>query len=211
MTPAVTHVRRTVIGAIAAGAACATLAIPAASADPEDTPAPAPAATDDCNAATLASTISTVTTQLSTYFAAHPDANQALIDATRQPAFIAVGQFEDYTDAHPDQADADSRHPGASRRVQGPLRNAGVADRRAHGARRPLRIERRLGAAEPAGEDVGRGRQRAGALGDLRVGQGPADLQRHHHGLALMVVEHRCRDDADIMSLTACPGRVLTS
>jgi len=91
---------------LAAGAVCATLAVPAASAEPDDTPAPAPAAaTDDCNAATLASTISTVTTQLSTYFAAHPDANQALIDATRQPAFIAVGQFEDYTDAHPDQAD----------------------------------------------------------------------------------------------------------
>ena len=114
MTPAVMHVRRTVIGALAAGAACAALAIPAASADPEDTPAPAPAATDDCNAATLASTISTVTTQLSTYFAAHPDANQALIDATRQPAFIAVGQFEDYTDAHPDQADA-------IRAIQAPL------------------------------------------------------------------------------------------
>ncbi len=114
MTPAVTHVRRTLIGALAAGAACAALAIPAASADPEDTPAPAPAATDDCNAATLASTISTVTTQLSTYFAAHPDANQALIDATRQPAFIAVGQFEDYTDAHPDQADA-------IRAIQAPL------------------------------------------------------------------------------------------
>lgn len=46
-----------------------------------------------------------MTTQLSTYFAAHPDANQALIDATRQPAFVAAGQFEDYTDAHPDQAD----------------------------------------------------------------------------------------------------------
>ena len=105
MTPAVTHFRRTVIGALAAGAACATLAIPAASADPEDSAVPAPAATDDCNAATLASTVSTVTNQLSTYFAAHPDANQALIDATRQPAFIAVGQFEDYTDAHPDQAD----------------------------------------------------------------------------------------------------------
>jgi hemophore-related protein len=104
MTSAVTRVRRTVFGALAAGAACATLSVPAASADPEDS-APAPAATDDCNAATLASTISTVTTQLSTYFAAHPDANQALIDATRQPAFIAVGQFEDYTDAHPDQAD----------------------------------------------------------------------------------------------------------
>ena len=104
MTSAVTRVRRTVFGVIAAGAACAALGVPAAGADPEDT-APAPAATDDCNAATLASTISTVTTQLSTYFAAHPDANQALIDATRQPAFIAVGQFEDYTDAHPDQAD----------------------------------------------------------------------------------------------------------
>ena len=103
MTPALTHVRRTLFGALAAGAACATLAIPSAGADPEDTPAPA--VTDDCNAATLASTISTVTTQLSTYFAAHPDANQALIDATRQPAFVAVGQFEDYTDAHPDQAD----------------------------------------------------------------------------------------------------------
>ena len=102
MTPAVTRARRTLFGALAAGAVCATLAIPAAIADPEDTPAPAPAATD-CNAATLASTISTVTTQLSTYFAAHPDANQALIDATRQPAFIAVGQFEDYTDAHPDK------------------------------------------------------------------------------------------------------------
>ena len=104
MTSAVTRVRRTVFGALAAGAACAALGVPAASADPEDS-APAPAATDDCNAATLASTISTVTAQLSAYFAAHPDANQALIDATRQPALIAVGQFEDYTDAHPDQAD----------------------------------------------------------------------------------------------------------
>ena len=104
MTSAVTRVRRTVFGALAACAACAALGVPAASADPEDS-APAPAATDDCNAATLASTISTVTAQLSAYFAAHPDANQALIDATRQPAFIAVGQFEDYTDAHPDQAD----------------------------------------------------------------------------------------------------------
>ena len=105
MTPALTHVRRTLFGALAAGAACATLVMPSAGADPEDTPVPAPAATDDCNAATLASTVSSVTAALSTYFAAHPDANQALIDATRQPAFVAVGQFEDYTDAHPDQAD----------------------------------------------------------------------------------------------------------
>jgi heme-binding protein len=103
MTPAATRVRRSVFGVVAAGVACAALAMPAASAAPDDTPAPAPPA-DDCNAAKLASTISTVTSQLSTYFAAHPDANQALIDATRQSAFAAVGQFGDYMDAHPDQA-----------------------------------------------------------------------------------------------------------
>ena len=115
MTPSTVRTRRTVFGVLAAGAACAALAIPAASAEPGDTPDPAPAAaTDDCNAATLASTVSSVTSELSTYFAAHPDANQALIDATRQPAFIAVGQFEDYTDAHPDQADA-------IRAIQAPL------------------------------------------------------------------------------------------
>jgi hemophore-related protein len=119
MTSAVKSVRRSVYGMLAAGAACAALAIPAASAAPDDdTPEPGPAVdapaapaavtpavADDCNAAKLASTISAVTTELSTYFAAHPDANQALIDATRQPAFVAVGQFDDYISAHPDQAD----------------------------------------------------------------------------------------------------------
>src|SRR6478672_670647 len=99
MTSAGKRGRRIVLGVLTAGAACATLAMPTATADPADTTNPAPAAADDCNAATLAKEISSVTTQLSTYFAAHPDANQALIDATRQPAFIAVGQFEDYTDA----------------------------------------------------------------------------------------------------------------
>ena len=112
MTPAATLVRRTIYGALAAGMACAAFAIPAASADPVDTQTPAVA--DDCNAATLATTISSVTSKLSTYFAAHPDANQALIDATRQSAFIAVGQFDDYISAHPDQADA-------LREIQAPL------------------------------------------------------------------------------------------
>jgi heme-binding protein len=97
-------IRRTVVGLLATGAACAALSVPAASADPEVAPAPAPAA-DDCNAAGLATVISSVTAQLSTYFAAHPDANQALIDATRQPAFVAVGQFDGYFNDHPDQAD----------------------------------------------------------------------------------------------------------
>jgi hemophore-related protein len=104
MTSAGKRGRRIVLGVLAAGAACATLAIPTAGADP-DTTNPAPAAADDCNAATLAKEISSVTSQLSTYFAAHPDANQALIDATRQSAFTAVGQFDDYIKAHPDQAD----------------------------------------------------------------------------------------------------------
>ena len=42
MTSAVTRVRRTVFGVIAAGAACATLGVPAAGADPEDTLRPRP-------------------------------------------------------------------------------------------------------------------------------------------------------------------------
>ena len=40
MTPAVTRVRRTVFGVLAAGAACAALAIPAASATQSDTAEP---------------------------------------------------------------------------------------------------------------------------------------------------------------------------
>ena len=117
MTRAVT-IRRTTLGLLAAGATCAMLGLPSAGADPADpvepTPATAPAdatpaataTTDDCNAAGLAKTISSVTAELNTYFAAHPDVNQALIDAARQPAFVAVGQFDDYFKEHPDEADA---------------------------------------------------------------------------------------------------------
>ena len=32
--------------------------------------------------------------------------NQALIDITRQPAFVAIGQVDGYFGDHPDQADA---------------------------------------------------------------------------------------------------------
>ena len=111
MTRAVT-LRRTAFGLLAAGATCAALGLPAASADPTDPVEPVPPATpavdstgpvepvppatpavDDCNAASLARTISSVTASLTTYFEAHPDVNQALIDATRQPAFVAV-EFE---------------------------------------------------------------------------------------------------------------------
>jgi heme-binding protein len=80
--------------------ACVAMTVPLASADPEPSPPPA----DDCNASTLAKTVSSVTASLSDYFAAHPDANQALIDITRQPAFVAVGQVDGYFNDHPDQA-----------------------------------------------------------------------------------------------------------
>lgn len=132
MTRAVTFGRST-LGFIALGAACAALATPQVHADPASptspttstTPAPtttatpsasaaptttttvAPAATvADCSTATLAKTISSVTLQLSDYFAAHPDADSSLLDATRQPAFTAMSQFDNYFKEHPDQADA---------------------------------------------------------------------------------------------------------
>ncbi|WP_319454969.1 MULTISPECIES: hemophore-related protein [unclassified Mycobacterium] len=113
MNRAVT-LRRTTFGLLAAGATCAMLSVPSAGADPEEPTEPttpstsataaAPAA-DDCNAAGLATTISSVTASLSTYFAAHPDVNEALIEATRQPAFAAVGQFDAYFRDHPEQGD----------------------------------------------------------------------------------------------------------
>jgi hemophore-related protein len=120
-----TAIRRSALGVLAAGAAFVALTVPSASADPVDaddataptatapTTAAAPAApatpvataAGDCNAAGLATTISSVTASLSTYFAAHPDVNEALIEATRQPAFVAVGQFDGYFKDHPEQAD----------------------------------------------------------------------------------------------------------
>jgi hemophore-related protein len=97
-------VRRSLFGAFATigVASCAALMIPLASADPEPAE-PAPAG--DCNASSLAKTASSVNAALSEYFAAHPDANQALIEITRQPAFVAVGQFDGYFGEHPQEAD----------------------------------------------------------------------------------------------------------
>lgn len=94
MTDAVTIVRRTVYGVLAAGVTCATLATGSASAEPAD----------DCNASGLSDKISSVTASLSNYFTAHPDVNQALIDFARQPAFVAVGQFDGYFGEHPQEA-----------------------------------------------------------------------------------------------------------
>ncbi|MCV7346834.1 hemophore-related protein [Mycolicibacterium rhodesiae] len=95
-------IRRAVVPALVVIAAGAVVSMPFAVADP--TPAPAPAAATECSAAGLSSTISSVTKNLSDYFAVHPDANEALLDATRQSAFSAIGAFNTYFNDHPDQA-----------------------------------------------------------------------------------------------------------
>jgi len=99
--------RRAVLGLFAAGATCAVLSLPSAAADPVEpsTPVAPLAAADDCTAAGLAKTISSVTAAQQTYFAAHPDLNQQLIEFTRQSAFSAMGSFNDYFKDHPEEAD----------------------------------------------------------------------------------------------------------
>lgn len=97
MTRAVTIMRRTAFGLLAAGVTGAVLVTGSASADPEPV--------DDCSASSLANTVSSVTASLSDYFDGHPDVNQALIDITRQPAFVAIGQVDGYFGEHPEQAD----------------------------------------------------------------------------------------------------------
>ncbi len=77
---------------------------------PTESPAASPtavpaAAADGCTAAALSSTINSVTGALSTYFEKNPDVNAALLEATRQPAFVAVGQMDGYFADHPQQAD----------------------------------------------------------------------------------------------------------
>ena len=79
---------------------------PTAPAEPSESPAAVPAASaDGCTAAGLSSTINSVTGALSKYFEKNPDVNAALLDATRQPAFVAVGQMDSYFADHPQQAD----------------------------------------------------------------------------------------------------------
>lgn len=95
-------VRRGLITAGAAGAISVAALLPTAMAEP---PSPAPAPAVDCSAAGLSAKLSSVTKELSTYFAAHPDANQALIDATRLGGFSAMGAFNAYFNDHPQQAD----------------------------------------------------------------------------------------------------------
>ena len=86
--------RKTGVLAVLGAATCAVLAAPVASAAP-----------DDCAAAGYTATMSSVLKATSDYLAAHPDVNQALLDATRQPAFAAMGQMDGFFAAHPQEAD----------------------------------------------------------------------------------------------------------
>ena len=69
-----------------------------------ETAAPAAVSSDDCNAAGLARTSATVNDKLADYLAENPETNGALIEITRQPAFIAVGQLDGFFNEHPVQA-----------------------------------------------------------------------------------------------------------
>lgn len=91
-----TRIRRNGAFALFGVATCAVLAMPMAGAEP---------APDECSAAGLSATISSVMKSTSDYLAQHPDVNQALLDATRQPAFIAVGQMDGFFSSHPQEAD----------------------------------------------------------------------------------------------------------
>ena len=102
------YARRGVLGVLAVGVAAgvgAVVAMPAAGAAP-----------DPCGAANLTETISSVNHNLSQYLAAHPDANQALSDMTKQSPFAALGAFNSYFDAHPQEA-------GEVRAIQQPLKD----------------------------------------------------------------------------------------
>ena len=83
---------------------------PASSANPSPASSanetPAAAADGDCNAAALAKTSASVNTALADYLTKHPDTNSALIEITRQPAFVAVGQMDSYFNEHPTEANA---------------------------------------------------------------------------------------------------------
>lgn len=85
--------RRGAFGVLAAsllgGAAAATFGVPMASADPA------------CTASGLLSTVSSVSSQASTYLIAHPGADQVLTNAVSLPADQAESTVRDYFYANP--------------------------------------------------------------------------------------------------------------
>ena len=79
-------------GALLGGFATATIAAPSASAAPEQ-----------CDANSLANTVSTTTGSAHTYLDAHPDANQAVTAAMGQPRDQAAANLRGYFTVHPQE------------------------------------------------------------------------------------------------------------
>jgi heme-binding protein len=77
-------------GGLLGGVASAAMIMPAANAAP-----------DTCTFSGAANTSSTVSAQMSTYLAAHPDTNQALTDIAKQPMDEAQVQYRAYFANHP--------------------------------------------------------------------------------------------------------------
>ncbi|MGA5465008.1 heme-binding protein [Mycobacterium sp. NPDC050041] len=96
MTSPATTVRRGIGGAFAAcllgGAAAATIALPAASAQP-----------DPCSASGYATTASGVLNAAGGYLATHPGANDVLTAAVNQPAADAERNVRGYFESHPNE------------------------------------------------------------------------------------------------------------
>ncbi len=88
--------RRGLVGICASGLlgglAAATVAAPNASAAPEQ-----------CDAGSLANTVSTTTGSARAYLDAHSDANQAVTAATGQPRDQAAANLRGYFTAHPQE------------------------------------------------------------------------------------------------------------
>ena len=83
-------------GGLLGGVASAAIIMPTANAEPVT-----PTTPDTCTFSGAANTSSTVSAQMSTYLAAHPDANQALTDIAKQPMDEAQVQYRAYFSNHP--------------------------------------------------------------------------------------------------------------
>lgn len=98
MTMSETTVRRGLYGILAGGllggVAAATIALPTASAAP-----------DQCSASGVATTQSSVQLSMSTYLQTHPEANEALTDIAKQSPSDATTAYEAYFADNPQVAE----------------------------------------------------------------------------------------------------------
>ncbi|HEX3285221.1 MAG TPA: heme-binding protein [Mycobacterium sp.] len=100
MKMSATTVRRGLYGMFAGGllggVASAAMIMPTANAEPAT-----PTTPDACTFSSAANTSSTVSAKMSTYLAAHPDANQALTQIAKQPSDEAQVAYRAYFSTNP--------------------------------------------------------------------------------------------------------------